>query len=141
MAKKHTAETYERRSEILLDAYLSHDDEKTAAKHSITSRTLRNWKKLLDEDAEFSRIFRIKKEKAAEGWANEIPGAMRASVSFLKEAAETAPRDDPEVIRSVAGGLKILSSVAGTWKVLDIKLAKMNAPKKEKPALKVVSTK
>ncbi len=123
MANRLTSEKLERIAEILCDAFLSRDDRKTAERHGITDRTLRNWRARLDTDPELSQLFREKKAKASEGWADEVPGAMRASVSFLRRAAEEGDHTDPDMVHSVAGSMKLLSEVAATWKLLDQRLA------------------
>lgn len=114
----------ERIAEILVDAYLSHDDRKTAARYGITDRTIRNWRRLLDTNVELSEFFRLKKAKASEGWADEVPGALRAAVGFLRQAAENGDPKDPQMVHSIAGAMKLLSEVSATWKLLDARMAR-----------------
>lgn len=123
MSNKLTSEKRERIAEILCDAFISRDDRKTAERHGITDRTLRNWRARLDSDPELSELFRSKKATASEGWADEVPGAMRASVAFLRSAAEQGDPTDPDMVHSIAGSMKLLSEVAATWKLLDQRLA------------------
>lgn len=118
----------ERIAEILVDAYLTRKDSETAKKHGISVKSLYNYRKRLDEDAELAELFREKKAIASEGWADEVPGAMRASVTFLREAAERGERSDPEMVHAIAGSMKLLSEVASTWKFLELKLLKTSNP-------------
>lgn len=124
MSNKKTPERLERMAEILVDSFLSGDDRKTAERYGITDRTLRNWRKRLDTDPKLSEIFRAKKARASEGWADEVPGAIRASVTFLRRAAEEGDPTDPDMVHSVAGAMKLLSETAATWKLLDVRLAR-----------------
>lgn len=124
MAAETKSERLERTAEILVDAYITRDDRKTAERYGITDRTLRNWRKSLETDAELSAIFREKKAKASEGWANEVPGALRAAVGFLRSAAEQGDPKDPNMVHSIAGAMKLLSEVSATWKLLDVRMAR-----------------
>ncbi len=123
----------ERIAEILLDAYLN-GDRKTAEKHGVTDRTLRNWRKLLDSDPKLSELFRAKKARVSEGWADEVPGALRASVAFLRRAAEEGDPTNPDMVHSVAGSMKLLSETAATWKLLDARLARSTGNHDQKPS-------
>lgn len=118
----------ERVAEILVDAYLTRKDAVTAKKHGISVKSLYNYRKRLDEDAELAELFREKKAVASDGWADEVPGAMRASVTFLREAAERGERADPEMVHAIAGSMKLLSEVASTWKFLELKLLNTSKP-------------
>jgi hypothetical protein len=125
--EKRTARL-ERVAEVLLEAFVSRDDRKTAQKHGITDRTLRNWRALLFTDPELSELFRSKKARVSEGWADEIPGAMRSTIGFLRKAAEEGDHKNPDMVHSVAGALKLLSEVSATWKLLDARLARTAGP-------------
>jgi hypothetical protein len=109
----------ERIAEILVDAYITRDDRETGARYGITDRTLRNWRRELERNPELADLFRAKKAKASEGWADEVPGALRAAVGFLRRAAEEGDPKDAKMVHSVAGALKMLSETAATWKILD----------------------
>jgi transposase-like protein len=124
MASESKSDRLERIAEILIDAYISRDDRKTAERYGITDRTLRNWRKQLETDAELSALFREKKSRASEGWANEVPGALRAAVGFIRTAAEKGDPTDPAMLHSVAGAMKLLSEVSATWKLLDARMAR-----------------
>lgn len=123
----------ERIAEVLVAAFLN-GDRKTAERYGVTDRTLRNWRKLLDTDPKLSELFRAKKAQASEGWADEVPGAIRASVTFLRRAAEEGDPTNPDMVHSVAGAMKLLSETAATWKLLDARLARSNGNQPEKPS-------
>jgi hypothetical protein len=126
--KEHPSERLERMAEILVDAYITRDDRKTAERYAITDRTLRNWRAALDTNPALSALFREKKAKASEGWANEVPGALRAAVGFLRNAAEQGDPTDPDMVHSIAGAMKLLSEVSATWKLLDARMARSVGP-------------
>ena len=116
---------YELASIILVEAVFF-GDKTTAAKYGISTRTIRNYRKRLSEDAKFSALFQEKKEHAEQEWAHEMPAAIRASIDFLRKAANSAKTDDPDAIHAVAGALKILSEVAITKQVIDARLTVSN---------------
>lgn len=124
MAREHPSDRKERIAEILVEAYITRDDRKTAERYQVTDRTLRNWRSQLDKDPELSALFREKKAKASEGWADEVPGALRAAVTFLRRSAEEGDPTDPDMVHSVAGAMKLLSEVSATWKLLDVRMAR-----------------
>lgn len=116
-------------AEILVDSYVSgRTAEQTAKKYGITDRTLRKYRRRLRDDPVLADLFRSKRAKVSEGWAEEVPGAMRASVEFLRKAAEEGDPRDPLMVHSVAGAMKLLSEVSATWKILDARLARTNRP-------------
>lgn len=116
-------EKLERIAEVLVAAFLN-GDRKTAERYGVTDRTLRNWRKLLDSEPKLSELFRAKKAQASEGWANEVPGAIRSAVTFLRRAAEEGDCRDPNMVHSIAGAMKLLSETAATWRLLDARLAR-----------------
>lgn len=127
-----TQDKLERIAEILVAAFLD-GDRKASERYGITDRTLRNWRKLLDTEPKLSELFRAKKAQASEGWANEVPGAIRSAVTFLRRAAEEGDPTCPDMVHSIAGAMKLLSETAATWKLLDARLARSTAAQPEKP--------
>jgi hypothetical protein len=120
-----TTQKLERRAEILVEAACNPKQQaQIAEKHGYSLRALQLWRKDLETNVEFSRIFATKMERAKEGWADEIPSALRAAVSFLRRAAEDCDTKDPSAIHAIAGGMKLLSETAATWKVLEARIAK-----------------
>jgi hypothetical protein len=113
---------YERAASALVDAaYLG--DKQAAERHGITARSIRNYRQRLQEDRELSELFQHKRALAEQDWAHELAPAIRASIDFLRRAAQRASTRDADVIHSVAGALKILSNVAMTKEVLDARFA------------------
>jgi len=111
---------------ILVDAvYLG--DKPAAEKHCVSERSIRNWRKMLDEMPEFSAIFQLKKAKMESDWASELPAAIKSGIQYLQEAAKQA-RDnnytDPDTIHAVAGAVKILSEIGAMQKVLDARFTR-----------------
>lgn len=133
MSNKMTTARKERIAEILVEAFISGNDRKVAEANGISARTLRNHRKRLGTDSELSQMFRDKKARVAEGWEDEVPGAMRESISFIRRAAETGDSQDPEMLHAVAGAMKMVSEVAATWKVLDVKFPKPETKQDARP--------
>lgn len=115
----------EKAAEILVEAAYK-GDKATAEAHGITDRTIRNWKKRLDDDAEFSAVFHLKRRTAEKEWADELPESIRACINFLKDAAKSEMRVTPDGIHAVAGALKVMAEVAIVKDALDVRLAKQN---------------
>lgn len=111
---------------IILVESVFFGDKTTAAKYGISTRTIRNYRKRLNEDTQFSASFQEKKERMEREWAHEMPAAIRASIEFLRKAANDAKTDDPDAIHAVAGALKILSEVALTKEIIDARLTVSN---------------
>lgn len=132
MTREHGREQAAR---IVLEAALKSGepdgDKATCAKYGITIRTLQRYRKMVatGSNPELSQTIADKKAKVEEGWADEIPGALRAAVAFLRKAAESADATDPEAIHAVAGAMKLLSETSATWKVLDVRLARAAQPR------------
>ena len=115
---------------ILVEAVF-YGDIPTAARWGITERTIRNYRTMLNEDAELSVIFRLKKEKFETEWANEIPAAMRAGLRFLMRAAEDADHKNPDVIHAIAGGMKIMAEIGLTKEIIDARLGRGDRQERE----------
>lgn len=120
----------ERIARVLVEATMAgpKGDAKICARHGISIRTLQNYRKRLESDDELARICAEKKAVAIESWSQEVPAAMRASVDFLRRAAESGDPSDPQMVHSIAGSLKMLSEVAATWKVLDARISRQAGP-------------
>lgn len=104
-------------------------DKQAAKKYGVTERTIRNWKKKLDEDPEFSRIFHNKRSEFEKGWADEAPEALKAGIDFLKDAAvkaKTQTNPKPDLIHAVAGSTKILFEILAVKQVLDVRIPEQN---------------
>jgi hypothetical protein len=132
MAKKEEKEvTYKEEAQILilLEALYS-NDTKVAEKHGITTRTIQNYRKKLYEDEKFSRFFALKKENFEKGWAHTLRKSIIAGSDFLQRAAVEADSDtirNPEMVRAVAGAIKICSDVVLTGEMINARIAKFLA--------------
>lgn len=124
MPVERRADRLERIAEILVDASVSRDDRKTAERFQVSDRTIRNYRRQLETDAELAALFRQKRAQVSEGWANEVPGALREAVGFLRRAAEKGDCTNPNMVHAVAGAMKLLSEVSATWKLLDVRMAR-----------------
>lgn len=127
-----TSEKRDKVAKILVEATVI-GDKAAADKNGISLRTLWRYRSQLKAgtDSELTASVSDKKAVIEKGWADEIPGALRSAVEFLRKAAEQADPKDPEAIHSVAGSMKLLSEVAATWKVLDARLARMAGQTRE----------
>lgn len=123
MARKKFSE--DQIAQILVEAAYRGDSE-TAVKYGISQRTLYRWRDLADKSPTLAQLFGKKKDAFERGWADEAAGALKATVEFLKEAAQKASKTDPAVIHAVAGAAKIISELLITREVLDARLSGAN---------------
>lgn len=124
----------DRIAKILVEASVN-GDKATAEKFGVSLRSIQRWRSKLPggnettgapPDDKLAQAVAEKKAKVEEGWADEIPEALRDAVKFLRRAAKEADPKDPAAIHSIAGAMKMLSETAATWKVLDARLARQN---------------
>jgi hypothetical protein len=121
-----------RAARILVDCAVScATDSETAAKYGISARSLLNWRKKLDTDPEFSRLFQALKAQAEGEWASSLAPAIRRSIEFLGGATSKLDAREPASVHAAAGALKILADVALTKSVLDARLAGQRQPADE----------
>lgn len=120
----------ERASQILVEALLvvgvipGQADEQVGKKHGVSARQIRRWRKALGSDPELAELVRSKKALAEQGWAEQLPGAIRACIDFVFRAAGSANIKDPQAIHSMVGALKILTDVETTRRMVDARLRK-----------------
>jgi uncharacterized protein (DUF2267 family) len=120
----------ERAAQVIIEATLDGDAAVTK-RHGVSLRTLQRWRKALEADDKLAQLVAAKKSLLEANWADEIPAALTKCVAFLRRAAEEANHKDPDAIHSVAGAMKLLSETRGTWKMLDLKLARLAAKDRE----------
>lgn len=120
---------YERAAVALVEAAY-YGDGPAAKRYRLSERSIRNYRKRLENDIDLAALFLIKKQQFEDGWAEELPGAIRAAIRFLGKAANAADPCDHQAIHSVAGALKILADVTLTKKVLDARLTGRGEPER-----------
>jgi hypothetical protein len=119
------AEKREKIAKIIVEATVA-GDKATCQKYGISSRTLQRWRKGIEpeDDTTLAASVGAKKAILEAQWAEEIPGALKSSIEFLRKAGEQADPKSPDAIHSVAGALKLLSEVAMSWKLLDARISR-----------------
>jgi transposase-like protein len=111
---------------ILLEACYSNDTV-VADKYGITPRTLFNWRKKLVEDKEFSETFILKKEEFEATWLDSMRKSIISGATFIQRAANEAEDEtlrNPEMVRAIAGAIKICSDVILTGGMINARIAK-----------------
>ena len=124
---------------VLIEAAYT-TDEKAAEKFGVSIRSLPNWRNKLESDQAFATIFHYKKEQFEAGWAQDLPIAIKAAIEFLKRSAQEADHKKPDVIYSIAGGLKILADIQTTKDLLDARLAELSGSKTTQDRSMVAAT-
>lgn len=109
---------------ILVEA-LYFGDKRTAARWGITNRTVVNYRNRLNDDAELSNLFLLKKSQFETDWASKIPASILAGIDYLGEAAKQTDYS-PETIHAIAGAVKILAEIGLTKELIDARIGKFN---------------
>ena len=112
----------DRAAQILVEAAY-HGDKKAAKENGISERTIRNYRRILAEDTEFSAIFLKKHEKFEDDWASDLSGAIKAGIKFIKESTEEQKKSSPDSLSAVTDATRVLAEIALTKDMLDAKLA------------------
>jgi len=120
MARKRFTE--DQIAQILVEAAYRGDKE-VANKYKIGQRTLYRWRDLAENRPLLTKLISQKKLAFERGWADEAASALKASLEFLKAAAQKADKTDPAAIHAVAGAAKIASELLITREVLDARLS------------------
>lgn len=122
MAKRGPTQDLDRIAEVLVTAAYK-GDEAAAKQYAISERTVSNYRKKLDTDATLAKLFARKKSLAEKDWAQGLSDAIREGIEFLKRAAKEGNCQDPDMVHSIAGGLKILSEVGMAKQILDARFS------------------
>ena len=115
---------------ILVEA-LFYGEKRTAKRWDITTRTIRNYRYLMESNAELSRLFLHKRLEFESNWAKNIPAAIISAIEFLTEAAKEADPKDPFAINAVSDALKTLAEVGIMKEIMDARLTSYNRENRE----------
>jgi len=118
---------YELAALVLVES-IFYGDERVAEKYGISTRSIQRYRKRLQTDDKLSELVALKSRQAQRDWINKLPPAIEASIEFLRKAANAADVNDPQVIHSIAGSLKILSEIEMTKAILDARFAGSDRP-------------
>jgi hypothetical protein len=118
---------YDRAARALAEAAVFGDATATE-RHGISLRTLQRWREQLGNDDKLAQCVAEKRRSLDEQWAEDLVPAIRASIDFIKRAAQEATLADPNMVHSIVGGFKILTDVAIAQKILDERLARQRGP-------------
>ena len=115
---------------ILVEA-LFFGEKRTAKRWDITTRTIRNYRYLMESNVEVSQLFLEKRLEFESNWAKNIPTAIISAIDFLSEAAKEADPKNPFAINAVADALKTLAEVGIMKEIMDARLAGYNPENRE----------
>ncbi len=99
-------------------------DAKAAHHYGITTRTIRNYRNLLENNEEISAIFLQKQQEFELNWVSRIPKAIIAGIEFINRAAQTADPANPYAISAMADAIKALAEIGLTKEILDAKIGR-----------------
>ena len=112
----------DRAAMVLVDASF-YGDAAAAKRMGVTIRSVENYRKRLETDAELVALFASKKRLFEQSWASELPTAIRACIGFIVRAAQDGNTKDPEMVHAIAGALKIVTDAGFAKAILDVKLS------------------
>lgn len=107
-------------TQVVLDAVFSSDQE-VADKYRISPRTVRNYRKAVQEQPELAALFLHKKSLREQAWAHEIPQAVKAGLEWLGKSIPTL-EPSPENVYAVTGAVKILAEIDLSSKLIQDRL-------------------
>lgn len=115
---------------LLLEAILT-TDEQACKKYGVTDRTLRNYRKRLATDQEFSAFFHTKKRIFDRAWAEAVSPALRSSLDTIRAITNKVKDDptawrNPEMLKAVSGAALVLAEVDFTGRMIDARLAEQD---------------
>lgn len=122
-----TQNDYPRIALILIES-LFFGDNKAARRWGVTTRTIRNYRRMLEDSSELSTIFLERRREFEADWAKRIPASIIAGIDFLGEAARKADVTDPEVIRAVSEAVKTLAEVGLAKEIIDARFNQYDRP-------------
>lgn len=116
---------------VLLEAIFA-TDQKACEKFGITDRTLRNYKKRLQTDEEFSAFFRNRKKVFDSQWAEDLNPALRSSIRTIESIAKKIEADsvvwkNPRTLEALARATEVVGEIALTVRVFDAQLGAENS--------------
>lgn len=114
-------ENLERMALILVEAELF-GSTKASEKWGIHRNTVYNYRQALQENEALFNAYQLQKDKMLCNWADEIPAAVIACISFLRKAAEEADHTNPQVIEAISKALATLAEIGITKEMIDIRL-------------------
>lgn len=115
---------------VLLEAIYSGDDA-ALKKFGVSLRTLQRWRKQLQSDDGLASFVATKKAELDSRWAESLPAALRNSIEFISEASARSKADpdsyqNPVLVQSIAGAMKLCADVYYTGKIIDARIASIN---------------
>lgn len=108
-------------AQVLLDAVYS-TDKAACQRWSITDRTLRNYRKQLVTNAEFSVFFHTKRKEFEANWTQHTTPVLVKSLNFLEkvmEGADERQMKNPQFIEAVTETFRTVAEVQITANILD----------------------
>jgi hypothetical protein len=94
---------------ILAEAAFS-SDVKAAKVFGCSSRTISNYRKLLETDKELQREYRLALYNKTKEWTKEIPAVMKLGIEFVKGKMSVDP-ENPTSLDSVINAMQVLSEL------------------------------
>jgi hypothetical protein len=134
VARGSKGPSLERIAEILVEATRGRDWQGTAAKHGISERTLYRWQARVATEPELAELVSRKAEQSSATWASEADAALFECVRFIRKAATTGDVENPDMVHSIAGAMKLLGELDTAKKFLQLRIDKARADVREPAA-------
>jgi hypothetical protein len=105
---------------LVLAAY--HSDPEAAKLFGVTERTIRNWRRALEDDAELSALFQVKRKAFESRLQDGLVDTIEAAIGFVKRGTKVMNPADPVCVDTMVNAAKTLTSIQTTRTILDARL-------------------
>lgn len=114
----------EKACEVLLDAAFYADSE-AARRHSVSRRTVINYRKRLKTDPAFAQLFTDKLQQLRQDtdWEERLPATLRSALAKMDECFRAMPARSPETLRAISEAVTVMVDALMTLRMLDARLA------------------
>lgn len=108
---------------ILAEASFS-TDKTIAETFGCSTRTISNYRKLLETDKELQREYRLALYNKSKEWTKQIPSTMKKGIEFIQRSLDSLSPASSDSLDSVVNVMQILSEIEIMNEAVRTKLAR-----------------
>lgn len=121
---------------LVMAAYTS--DDVATKKYGVSLRSLQNWRRLLQTDAEFAELFATKARLANKRWADDFLVPLRKAAVVIDEAFEEIRKNprallNPMLITAVAEAAATCADIVITNEAINAQFSNQDQPANQLP--------
>lgn len=95
---------------ILVEAAFS-SDKIASETFACSSRTISNYRKLLETDKELQQEYRLALYNKTKEWTKNIPNTLKTGMEFIERSLKDLCPSDPKALDSVINTMQVLSEI------------------------------